>query len=98
MIIEIIFAVLMICSMITIGYALKQINNIASNAYSFIKSDGIEQKVQADSLERTLKKIEKIAPPEIKQPPSNPMEKDFITELIKNGSRKDAAGHEWEIA
>ena len=97
MIIEIIFGSLMFSALLTIAYSVRQMNNVASNAYSFIKSEGIEEKIQADSLDRTLKKIEKIVPPTVKEPPRDPSKHDFITELIRNGPRKDSEGNEWEI-
>jgi len=97
MIIEIIFAILLFSAIMTLGYAFNQIKSVANNAFAFIKADNIEEKVQSDSLDRTLKKIEKIAPPEVKKPPDNHTDLNFARELIRSGPKNDEKGHTWEI-
>jgi len=58
-------------------YALAQMRRLASDAFAHIKAKDLEDKVRTEALDRTLHKIEDIAPPVLKP--------DVKRKLARNG-------------
>ena len=88
-----VLAFLLVMAIVVLGYSIFQMRRLAADAYAYIKADSVEQKVRTDGLDRTLRKIEKIAPPRKRTPEEEERAADDkFKSLARNGEVLDSSG------